>query len=83
MVGMMNKKCLLAVICMIIAAPSDAVTLSSMVKSAEKPLAEVVVTDGFSFTVTDRRGYYSLDVSGKAPMYLGITRRRVKVGITR
>lgn len=43
-----------------------AAVVSGCVKGADKPLGEVIVTDGFSFVVTDRSGNYSINLHDRA-----------------
>ncbi|WP_455587819.1 calcineurin-like phosphoesterase C-terminal domain-containing protein [Bacteroides sp.] len=62
----MNKQLIMAVILYMTVVSGYAATVTGVVKSAEKPLAEVLVTDGFSFTVTDGQGRYSIDLAEKA-----------------
>lgn len=64
---LMNMRILTAVILLWMAAClGRAATVTGTVKGGDKPLPEVLVTDGFSFTVTDGEGRYSINLSDKA-----------------
>lgn len=69
----MNKQLIIAVVLWMTATFSYAVTATGIVKSVEKPLSEVLVTDGFTFTVTDNQGRYALDLAEKAEFIYLIT----------
>lgn len=66
MMKKVRKYSLIAILISGMASYCQAALVSGTVKSGEKPLAEVIVTDGFSFTVTDLKGHYSLDTAEKA-----------------
>ena len=64
----MNKKHqLLATLCLLLVAMTGrAETVSGSIKADGKALGEVLVTDGFTFAVTDNKGYYSIELNEKA-----------------
>ena len=66
MVGTIKTTILIAVGLLLTAICCQAAKVGGTVKVNEKPLAEVIVTDGFSFAVTDEKGRYNLDTSEKA-----------------
>lgn len=66
MVGKMKLRTFIAVLFAGTAIGCQAAIVKGTVKSGDRPLSEVIVTDGFSFTVTDTKGGYSLDTSAKA-----------------
>ena len=69
----MGKQLIIAVVLWMTATFGYAVTATGIVKSAEKPLGEVLVTDGFTFTVTDSQGRYSLELADKAEFVYLVT----------
>lgn len=69
----MDKQLIIAVVLWMTATFGYAVTATGIVKSAEKPLKEVLVTDGFTFTVTDYQGHYSLELADKAEFIYLVT----------
>ena len=66
MVGEIKKHCFIAFLSVGMAMCCQAATVNGTVKAGEKPLSEVIVTDGFSFTFTDSKGHYSIETSEKA-----------------
>lgn len=52
---------------------AKAAVVTGTVKAGDKALGEVVVTDGYSFTVTDDHGRYSIDLNGRAEFVYLVT----------
>lgn len=51
----------------------DAAPVSGYVREGERPLAEVIVTDGLSFTFTDAKGFYSFQAADDAEFVYIVT----------
>lgn len=70
---MIKRQVILTVIYWMIVTVGHAITVTGTVKSGKQPLGEVLVTDGFTFTVTQADGSYSLELSEKAEFIYLVT----------
>lgn len=73
MVGKIVKKIIALIALLLVVVTANATIVSGIVKSKEKPLSEVLVTDGFTFTVTDNKGFYSFDTDKKTEFIYLVT----------
>ncbi len=70
----MKKTIILAAIMLSVSSLSiSARTVTGMVKGDNKPLGGVLVTDGYSFSPTDTKGNYTLDLNEKAEFVYIVT----------
>ena len=66
----MKIRTILCAIACWLCATAQADIIKGTVKGDGKALGEVIVTDGFSFSVTDSNGNYAIDLNSKPNSYI-------------
>ena len=62
----MKQTCIIILFLLLSVMTGRAETVKGYVKSGNQGLGEVLVTDGYSFTVTDNKGNYAIELNEKA-----------------